>query len=331
MAELGNGVKTFTRIFSLSFSGKKILIQVLGVLAVCIASWIILGIGGLLFRDWIYGVVKVINWVVSIFILFITWGAISKVTIAELAERPPVGTKEAIVSALKSARSLVIAPLKIVAVILLLVLIHLIAGWIGLIPVLGEIVWPFFAIPLFCLSALIVVSMIILFCSALLLPPIIMVGKHSPVSELNDFLRENTLKFIAYLIATVVVVSIVVAFLGVVVSTNSGLSAKAMGDKYTTIVASSPGIFAKAMGIIRAPVDKLVPFYPDLFTGPRLLSGGAGVITFDLRWTYTFAGVVWGIFTFIISLAIYSLPAVVWCVSGNLIYLGLKPESLPKD
>ena len=58
-------------------------------------------------------------------------------------------------------------------------------------------------------------------------------------------------------------------------------------------------------------------------TGPA--SSGAG-----LRWTYAFGGFVWGGFTLVIRLAILSLPFVIWSVSGTLIYLGLKPEAVPK-
>jgi hypothetical protein len=338
MGELDAGVKTFSRVFSLSFSGKKIAIQILGLLCACIASLIILGIGGAIFRDRLQTLVDVFNWVVVVFILFITWGAVAKITVAEVAELAPVGIKAAIGAARKSAKALIIAPLKIVAIIIILGIIHFIAGWIGLIPFVGEIVWPFFAIPLFLLSALIVIAFLILLCGTLLLPAIIMVGKESPVSELNDFLRENTLRFIGYLVAAVVIVMIVFTFLNFVVGTNAWLSAKAMGDKYATIVASVPTKISDAMSRIgfffQAPFARYGS-YRDLFAGrmptaiaERMLSPGTGISTSHLRWTYSFAGFVWGIFTFIIYLAILSLPFVIWCVSGTLIYLGLKPTAV---
>jgi hypothetical protein len=50
----------------------------------------------------------------------------------------------------------------------------------------------------------------------------------------------------------------------------------------------------------------------------------------NIRWTYSFAGFVWGGFTLIIFLSLSSIPLVIWCVSGTLIYLGLKPEAVPK-
>ncbi len=329
MGELDVGIKTFSRVFSLSFSGKKIAIQILGILFASIASLIILGLGGLILHERLQILIAVINGIAVIFILFITWGAISKITVAEVAELPPVSIKEAINAAWKSARPLIIAPLKIVVLILVMMLGHIIADWIGLIPYLGQIIWPFFAIPLFLLSALIVVSILILICGTLLLPPIVMVGKESPVSELNDFLRENTLRFIGYLIAAVVVVSIVCSFLSVVSEVNNGLSNIGMGEKLSTIVASVPTKLVAAVGRAKFFLKNPFSVYTSIFTD-RLETVVPSGIAYGAGWTYSFAGFIWGIFTLIIYLAISSLPFVVWSVSGTLIYLGLKPEAIPK-
>jgi hypothetical protein len=214
--------------------------------------------------------------------------------------------------------------------------IHVIGGLIGNIPIFGEIAWPFFAIPLFLLSALIVIAKIILLCGALLLPPIIMVGKESPVSELNDFLREHLLRFIGYLIATIIVVMIVCVFLNRVVATNDELSNWAMGQKYGMISSSVPSKLNAAIEKVSPTLRILSKSYlynretiEDL-KAALLGAPAAASTTQSLRWTYSFAGFVWGMFTLIIYLSLSSIPLVIWCVSGTLIYLGLKPEAMPK-
>ena len=330
MSNIDTGIVTFSRIFKLSFSGKKIAIQILGILCACIAWFIITGLGGLVLNERLYGLVLIINWIVITFIMFITWGAIAKVTIAEVGELPPVSLKAAIRIALKCIRPLIIAPLKIVVIILAMMFVYWLASLIGLIPGVGEIVWPFFTIPLFILSAIIVVAKLILLCGGLLLPTIIMVGKQSPVSELNDFLRENTLRFIGYLIATAFVVFIVLIFLSMVITQNTGLANWFMGEKYTTIVASVPTKLSGVISRVEFTFNNLLKAFSPRAVTENLWSPGKGIFMENLRWTYSFAGFVWGIFTFIIYLAISSLPLVVWGVSGTLIYLGLKPEAIPQ-
>lgn len=336
MGELDTGVRTFSRIFGLSFSAKKIVIQILGILVAVIVWQIIQGIGGAVLSMRLQWLVTTVDWILLIFILFFTWGAIAKITVAEVAELPPVDIKSALRCAQKTGNALVMAPLKIVAIILILMLLHIIASLIGLIPLLGEIIWPFFAIPLFFLSALIVVAKIILVCGALLLPTIIMVGKQSPVSELNDFLREHALRFIGYLIATFAVVFLVFLFLNAVVVNNSALSSAVMGEKYSMIVSSVPGRVNAAIERV-SPALKIFSsgylYTKETLYGLRaMLQGAPGPVpsVSGVRWTYSFAGFIWGIFTFIIYLAILSLPFVIACVSGTLIYLGLKPEAIPK-
>ncbi|MCX6356865.1 MAG: hypothetical protein NT045_03150 [Candidatus Aureabacteria bacterium] len=238
MGELDAGIRTFSRIFGLSLNAKKIAIQILGILALVIAWHVIHGIGALILGDRLPWLVEIAGWIAVIFILFFSWGAIARVTVGEVAGLPAVDIGGALRSARKACAALVMAPLKIVAIILILALIHAVVDLVGKIPFLGEIVWPFFAIPLFFLSALMVAAKIILVCGALLLPSIIMAGKQSPVSELNDFLREHALRFIGYLIATLVVVFLVFAFLNMVVAQNDSLSMRVMGDKYTTIATS---------------------------------------------------------------------------------------------
>lgn len=336
MGELNAGVKTFSRIFSLSFSTKKIVIQILGILCALVAWWLIGGIGGLIVSEKLQWLVSLINTIIAMFIMFFTWGAIARVTVSEVAELPPVDVGGALRAARKSVRSLVVAPLKIVAIILVLMLIHVIGGLIGKIPVFGEIVWPFFAIPLFFLSALIVIAKIILVCGALLLPPIIMVGKESPVSELNDFLREHLLRFIGYLIATIIIVMIVCVFLNRVVATNDELSSWAMGQKYGAISGSAPSKLSAAIEKVSPTLRILSKSYlynKDTITELKTALMGTPAApspTPSLRWTYGFAGFVWGLFTLVIYLSLSSLPLVIWCVSGTLIYLGLKPEAVPK-
>lgn len=336
MEELNAGVRTFSRIFSLSFSTKKIVIQILGILCALVVWWLVGGIGGLIVGAKLQWLVALVNTIIAIFIMFFTWGAIARVTVSEVAELPPVDVSGALRAARKSARSLVIAPLKIVAIILVLMLIHVIGGLIGKIPVFGEIVWPFFAIPLFFLSALIVIAKIILLCGALLLPPIIMVGKESPVSELNDFLREHLLRFIGCLIATIIIVMIVCVFLNRVVATNDELSNWGMGQKYGLISSAVPSKLNAAIEKVSPTLRILSKSYlynkdtiAELRTallGPPAASSPAP----SLRWTYGFAGFIWGLFTLIIYLSLSSIPLVIWCVSGTLIYLGLKPEAIPK-
>jgi len=336
MGEWDAGVKTFSRIFGLSFSTKKIAIQILGILCAMVVWWVIGGIGGLLVSDRLQWLISLINTIIAIFIMFFTWGAIARVTVSEVAELPPVDINGALRAARKSAQALLIAPLKIVAIILVLMLIHVIGGLIGKIPVLGEIIWPFFAIPLFFLSALIVIAKIILVCGALLLPPIIMVGKESPVSELNDFLREHLLRFIGYLIATIIVVMIVCVFLNRVVATNDDLSSWAMGQKYSMIVNSVPSKLNAAIEKVSPTLRILSKSY--LYTKETMEELRAALLgtttaptsTLSLRWTYSFAGFIWGLFTLLIYLSLSSLPLVIWCVSGTLIYLGLKPEAIQK-
>lgn len=336
MGELDAGVKTFSRIFSLSFSTKKIVIQILGILCALVVCWLIGGIGGLIVSGRLQWLISLINTVIAIFIMFLTWGAIARVTVSEVAGLPPVDVGSALRAAWKSVRSLVVAPLKIVAIVLVLMLIHVIGGLIGRIPILGEIAWPFLAIPLFFLSSLIVIAKIILVCGALLLPPIIMVGKESPVSELNDFLREHLLRFIGYLIATIIIVMIACVFLNAVVATNDDLSSWAMGQKYGMISGSVPSKLNAAIEKVSPTLKILSKNYlynkdtiADLKTA-LLGTPAAAAPAPSLRWTYGFAGFVWGLFTLIIYLSLSSLPLVIWCVSGTLIYLGLKPEAVPR-
>ena len=328
MDALQTGMKTFSRIFSLSFSGKKIALQIGGMVCAVAASLVIMNLlGGFVLRGQLQSLVAILNWVAVLFILFFTWGAIAKVTVAEVAGLPAVDFKGALHAVRVSATPLIIAPLKIVLIILLMVLCHSIAGWFGRIPFLGEIVWPFLALPLFFLSALLVAAGIILLCGTLLLPPIIMVGKESPVSELNDFIRANTVRFIGYLIATALVFIIIVHFLSAVTAVDAMISSRTMGAQYTRIVSSVPPAFNRAF-------DCAAGFFslPECSSPPAGLVGrGLYAAPQDtLRWTYSFAGFIWGAFTLIIRLSILSIPFVVWCVSGTLIYLGLKPEAAPK-
>jgi len=332
MGEMEAGVKTFSRIFSLSLNAKKIAIQILGILCAVIVWHVLQWLGGHLLRlQWL---VDIIDWIVTIFILFFTWGAIARITVSEVGELPPVDITGALRSAKKAMGALVTSPLKIVLIILILMLLHVIVSWIGMIPYLGEIIWPFCAIPLFLLSALIVVAKIILACGALLLPTIIMVGKQSPVSELNDFLRENILRFIGYLIATIVVVAIIFLFLDRVAVTNESLSSSVMGQKYATIVSSVPTALNAAIQRV-SPALKIFSsgYSQETLYGLKAILQGApssAAPVSGVRWTFSFAGFIWGIFTLLIYLAILSLPFVIWCVSGTLIYLGLKPEAIPK-
>lgn len=330
MEALDSGMRTFSRIFSLSFSGKKIAIQIGGMVCACLASLVILGVGGLIFRERLHTIIALLNWVVVIFIMFFTWGAIAKVTVAEVAGLPAVDIKGAVRAAGKFAKPLIIAPLKIVLIIFVMTALHAIAGWVGLIPVVGEIVWPFLAIPLYFLSALIVASGLILLCGTLLLPPIIMVGKESPVSELNDFLRSNTLRFIGYLAATVLVFAIISRFFSVVTVADSRISMWAMGDKYANIVGSVPPKIDAAFDRVAGSFPSPLQWCPMIDAEGGCAPAACPPAACDLRWTYTFAGFIWGVFTLIIRLAILSLPFVIWCVSGTLIYLGLKPEAVPK-
>jgi hypothetical protein len=334
MGELDIGARTFSKIFSLSFSGKKIAVQIIGLLCAFVAWSIIKFIGVAALAEALDPVVRVVSWVVVVFIMFLTWGAIAKITVAEVAELPAVDAKGAVRSALRNATPLIVAPLKIVAIILIMALLHVIVGWVGLIPFIGEIIWSLMAIPLFVLSALIVVASIILLCGALLLPTIIMAGKESPVSELNDFLRENALRFIGYLIATLIVVAVVTAFLNYVVLTNSKISSAAMGEKYSHIVSCAPErpytAIDKISIMVFAPLKTQALRDYQCFLMKSMLITREGVAPSDLGWSYKLAGLIWGIFTFIINLAIRSLPLVIFSVSGTLIYLGLKPSAIPK-
>ncbi len=327
MEALDTGMRTFSRIFSLSFSGKKIALQIGGMVCACVASLIILHIGVFIFRERLQTLIALVNWVAVIFIMFVTWGAIAKVTVAEVAGLPAVDIKGALRAARKSAKPLIIAPLKIVLIIFVMMLCHVVADWCGLIPVIGEIVWPFLAIPLFFLSALILAAELIFVCGTFLLPSIIMVGKESPVSELNDFLRSHTLRFIGYLVATAVVVGIALLFFHVLMFENEMLSQRAMGDKYANIVSSVPPKMYAAFNRVAGSFCLPLPGCPSALLQSEWTGPASGR---DLRWTYTFAGVIWGISTLIIRLAILSLPFVIWCVSGTLIYLGLKPDAAPK-
>ena len=292
MDALQTGMKTFSRIFSLSFSGKKIALQIGGMVCAVAASLVIMNLlGGFVLRGQLQSLVAILNWVAVLFILFFTWGAIAKVTVAEVAGLPAVDFKGALHAVRVSATPLIIAPLKIVLIILLMVLCHSIAGWFGRIPFLGEIVWPFLALPLFFLSALLVV------------------------------------RFIGYLIATALVFIIIVHFLSAVTAVDAMISSRTMGAQYTRIVSSVPPAFNRAF-------DCAAGFFslPECCSPPAGLVGrGLYAAPQDtLRWTYSFAGFIWGAFTLIIRLSILSIPFVVWCVSGTLIYLGLKPEAAPK-
>lgn len=330
METLDTGMRTFSRIFSLSLSGKKIALQIGGMVCACIASLVILGLGGRIFAESVQWLITLLNLVVMVFIMFITWGAIAKVTVAEVAGLPAVDLKGAARAACKCATPLIIAPLKIVLIILIMMLAHVVCGWIGRIPVVGEIVWPFLAIPLFLLSALIVAAGLILLCGTLLLPSIIMVGKESPVSELNDFLRTHTLRFIVYLIATALVFAVVSQFFLAVTITDSRLSSWALGDKYCAIASSAPQALNRAFDRVAGPFRTPLQCSPirgaEGACGPYACASSCG----DLRWTFAFGGFIWGVFTLVIRLAILSLPFVIWSVSGTLIYLGLKPEAVPK-
>jgi len=336
MGEMESGVATYSRIFRLSFNTKKIAIQILGIVCAVIVWHIVQALGGAILSTGVQWLVDIADWILVLFILFFTWGAIARITVSEVAGLPPVDIRSALQGARQAVGALIMAPLKIILLILVLMVLHVIADLIGLIPYLGEIVWPFFAIPLFLLSSLIVVTKIILACGALLLPTIIMVGKQSPVSELNDFLRENILRFIAYLIATIIVVLLIFLFLDRVVITNDYLANAVMGQKYYTIVSSVPGALSSAIERV-SPALKIFSrgsvYSQETLHGLKAILEGTQSYAHPsagIRWTYSFAGLVWGFFTLIIYLAILSLPFVIWCVSGTLIYLGLKPEATPK-
>ena len=112
MEALDTGMRTFSRIFSLSFSGKKIALQIGGMVCACVASLIILHIGVFIFRERLQTLIALVNWVAVIVIMFVTWGAIAKVTVAEVAGLPAVDIKGALRAARKSAKPSATGPSK---------------------------------------------------------------------------------------------------------------------------------------------------------------------------------------------------------------------------
>jgi hypothetical protein len=115
-----------------------------------------------------------------------------------------------------------------------------------------------------------------------------------------------------------------------VVDVNVGLSNMGMGGKFSNIAVSVPSWLASAVNKAHFLFKTPLKFYTGVLTG-RLDTATAYSYGTDLRWTYRFAGFVWGIFALIINLVVSSLPLVVWAVAGSLIYLGLKPEAVPQQ
>lgn len=320
-----SGIRTLGKVFSLSFSAKKITIQAVTLLVATVILYVISAIGAGIFKgQFLPGLCTIVGWVLWLFVVFAGFGAVSAITISEVEQGTwnALPMKEGLKRVLHRAtlRALVMAPLKIVAIAAGLAVIHVIADWIGRIPYIGELVWPFFLIPLIFLSAFIVLVLLILLFGTFLFPSIIMKGKESPVSELNDFLRENTLRFLGYLVITLIVISLIGGFLGVVVKTSNAISIRAMGvEKYVNIAGSVPGWMKSIAIAIPSKIGCRAAPMPGFEWAT--LNAGPG-----LSATYRVGGFIWGVFWIIVSLALTSIPFVVWCVAGTLTYLGLKGE-----
>lgn len=316
-------LKPLTRVFSLSFKPKKIVLQAGGLLAACLAYLII---GGIL--TWIFtpafldNLSLVVAAIISFLIVFITWGAISRMTITEIREDGEMSIQEAVAVARQRVKLLVLSPLKLAGVVVAILILHGICDLIGLIPGIGQLIWPFLAIPMFLLSAAAVVFLLVLVCGTLVLPAIIMTDKTSPISELNDFLRNNTLRFIGYFVIAVILFMLICAFLQVICGLNEFVSFRVMGEKYTDIAYAMPR-WMKSLVLASGQAFNKMPAP----TGRCLLD--AAPSTPDLSAAYTLGALIWGVFLLIINLAIASIPFVLWCVTGTLIYLELAPGEEP--
>ena len=316
-------LKPLTRVFSLSFKPKKIVLQAGGLLAACLTYLIIGGILTAIFtpRD-LDQLSLTIAAIISFLIMFITWGAIARMTIVEIRENRQMDIKEALNVAREKAKLLVLSPLKLAGMVVGILILHGICDLIGLIPGIGQLIWAFLAIPMFLFSAIAIVFILILICGTLILPAIIMMDKTSPISELNDFLRSNTLRFIGYFVVAIILFVLICAFLQAICTINEVVSFRIMGEKYTDIAASMPR-WLNATVAASGRVFRAMPFPK----GQAHLS--AAPSTPDLSAAYTLCGLIWGIFLLIISLAITSIPFVLWCVSGTLIYLELAKKEEP--
>lgn len=316
-------LKPLTRVFSLSFKPKKIALQAGGLLAACLAGLIIGGVLTGIFTPRILDQLSlVLASIVSFLIVFITWGAISRMTITEIRENREMGIKEALAIARQRTKLLVLSPLKLAGVVVVILILHGICDLIGLIPGIGQLIWPFLAIPMFLLSAAAVVFLLVLICGTLVLPAIIMVDKTSPISELNDFLRKNTLRFIGYFVIAVILFMLICAFLQVICGLNEHVSDSVMREKYTDIAAAMPG-WMKSLVDASGQAFSWMPAP----AGRSFLD--AAPSTPHLSAAYTLGSLIWGVFLIIINLAIASIPFVLWCVTGTLIYLELAPGEEP--
>jgi len=316
-------LKPLSRVFALSLKPKKILLQAGGLLAACLAYLIISRIGMGIFTPGVLDLLsQTVAAIVWFLIIFITWGAISRITIIEIRENRGIGIKEALSVARARVKLLILSPLKLAGVIVAILVLHGICDLIGLIPGIGQLIWPFLAIPLFLLSAAAVVFLLVLIASTLVLPAIIMTDKWNPISELNDFLRNNTLRFIGYFVVAIILFALICGFLGAICGLNENVSFGVMKEKYADIAAAMPG-WMNATVSASGHVFNAVP----LSTGRSLLS--AAPSTSELSAAYTLGGLIWGVFLIIINLAITSIPFVLWCVTGTLIYLELAPCEEP--
>ncbi len=309
-----NGPESIQRLLELSWKPAKIKLQT-G--ALIVAYFIVL-----IFRAiapsapeagvWA-GIINYIGLILAYFVVLFAMTAVAKITLAELRGEKEVPGKAAMAAAAAKLKEIVASPLKIFAIIAGLFIFHGVIDLCGKIPFIGELGWmlsPFVTLPL---GIAIVATILILGFGAMFLPTIIIMGKEGPVSELIDFLRKNTIKFVGHFLISLVVAVVTFVILLFAIQLSQGISRTVMGDKYAYIQNHVPGYLQHVPGF--NTVDELRAN----FSIQPLVSMSAKAD----RWSLYVAGFVFGVIMWLIHMSIWGFIIVNFGVAGTLSYAGL--------
>ncbi|HPQ67266.1 MAG TPA: hypothetical protein PLI51_11120, partial [bacterium] len=290
------------RLLELTWKPAKIL-RLTGVLLVAylirlVFGWIAPASAG---AAWFAQIIMFVGDIVIYFLVL--WGmtAVAARTLEEINGTPPRGA---------AGGQIFLSPIKIFAVIAALVAVHAVIDLLGSIPWVGELAWMFSPALTFPLAVAIIAAILVLAFGIMLLPTIIAVGQEGPVSELVDFLRRHTIRFLGHFLIAAAVSAITVGLLFWALGYSAAISGVVMGNKFYYIQTNVPD-WTRGLNIA-CPflMPRIWPPSPDPVTG---------------RWTLVLAGFVYGVIVWLIKLGIFGSVLVTFSVAGTLSYLGLKP------
>ena len=321
MMEKPKGSELIQRLVELTWKPKKIFLQT-G--AVIIAYFIVLIFNALAPASsqvaWLAQTLIFIGHFLAYFLILLAMTAVAKITLAEVREEEELTAGAALSAACSRIKDVFTSPLKIFAIFAGLVIFHGVIDLWGKIPFVGELCWMFCPVVLFSLGIAMVAVIFTLFFGAMLLPTIIILEKEGPVSELIDFLRKHTIKFVGHFIIVAIVAVVTFAILLWALQLSQGVSRTLMGDKYVYIQKHTPNFVRHAPGFERMGALQILV---RRISHPTLAFQQPDFTPKANRWTLYIAGFVFGIIMWLIHMGIWGLILVNISVGGTLSYLGL--------